>query len=139
MFPQDSVAIEAGATDVGAPANTGDDADQEAGDPEALAEGNTGLEASAPAQETGDLEASPPAEETGDFVPAEETDNLQAPAQEIANLEAKVKNIKSSNSLHEVKISILQKHDKNTDLVDEQIRNVLGYGKNNEFVIFFDN
>ncbi len=58
---------------------------------------------------------------------------------EIANLEAKVKNIKSSNSLHEVKISILQKHDKNTDLVDEQIRNVLGYGKNNEFVIFFDN
>ena len=58
---------------------------------------------------------------------------------EIANLEAKVKNIKSSNSLHEVKISILQKHDKNTDLVDEQIRNVLGYGKNNEFVIFFNN
>ena len=58
---------------------------------------------------------------------------------EIANLEAKVKNIKSSNSLHEVKISILQKHDKNTALVDEQIRNVLGYGKNNEFVIFFNN
>ena len=58
---------------------------------------------------------------------------------EIANLETKVKNIKSSNSLYEVKISSLQKHDKNTDLVDEQIRNVLGYGKNNEFIIFFDN
>ena len=58
---------------------------------------------------------------------------------EIANLEAEVKNIKSSNSLYEVKISSLQKHDKNTDLVDEQIRNVLGYGKNNEFIIFFDN
>ena len=58
---------------------------------------------------------------------------------EIANLEAKVKNIKSSNSLYEVKISSLQKNDKNTDLVDEQIRNVLGYGKNNEFIIFFDN
>ena len=58
---------------------------------------------------------------------------------EIANLETKVKNIKSSNSLYEVKISSLQKHDKNTDLVDEQIRNVLGYGKSNEFIIFFDN
>ena len=58
---------------------------------------------------------------------------------EIASLETKIKNIKSSNSLYEVKISSLLKHDKNTDLVDEQIRNVLGYGKNNEFIIFFDN
>ena len=58
---------------------------------------------------------------------------------EIVNLEAKVKNIKNSNSLYEVKISSLQKNEKNTDLVDEQIRNVLGYGKNNEFIIFFDN
>ena len=58
---------------------------------------------------------------------------------EIASLETKVKNIKSSNSLYEVKISSIRKHDINTDLVDEQIRNVLGYGKNNEFIIFFDN
>ena len=58
---------------------------------------------------------------------------------EIASLETKVENIKSSNSLYEVKISSIRKHDKNTDLVDEQIRNVLGYGKNNEFIIFFDN
>ena len=58
---------------------------------------------------------------------------------EIASLEKKVIDIKSSNSLYEVKISSLQKHDKNTDLVDEQIRNVLGFGKNNEFIIFFDN
>ena len=58
---------------------------------------------------------------------------------EIASLETKIKNIKSSNSLYEVKISSLLKHDKNTDLVDEQIRNVLGYGKSNEFIIFFDN
>ena len=58
---------------------------------------------------------------------------------EIASLETKVKNIKSSNSLYEVKISTLQKYDKNTDLVDEQIRKILGYGKNNEFIIFFDN
>ena len=58
---------------------------------------------------------------------------------EIANLETKVKNIKSSNNLYEVKISSLQNNEINTDLVDEQIRNVLGYGKNNEFIIFFDN
>ena len=58
---------------------------------------------------------------------------------EIASLETKIKNIKSNNSLYEVKISSLLKHDKNTDLVDEQIRSVLGYGKSNEFIIFFDN
>ena len=58
---------------------------------------------------------------------------------EIASLETKIENIKSSNSLYEVKISSLQKNDINTDLVDEQIRNILGYGKNNEFIIFFDN
>ena len=58
---------------------------------------------------------------------------------EIASLETKIKNIKSSNSLYEVKISSLLKNDKNTDLVDEQIRNVLGYGKSDEFIIFFDN
>ena len=58
---------------------------------------------------------------------------------EIDNLETKIKNIKSSNSLYEVKISSLLKHDKNTDLVDEQIRSVLGYGKSNEFIIFYDN
>ena len=58
---------------------------------------------------------------------------------EIANLESEVKNIKNSNSLYQIKISSLQKHRSNPDLVDEQIRNVLGYGQNNEFIIFFDN
>ena len=58
---------------------------------------------------------------------------------EIAMLETKVENIKDSNRLYQVKITSLQKYDKNSDLVDEQIRNVLGYGKNNEFIIFFDN
>ena len=55
------------------------------------------------------------------------------------SLETKIENIKSSNSLYKVKISALQKDFKNNDLVDEQIRNVLGYGKSNEFIIFFDN
>ena len=58
---------------------------------------------------------------------------------EIAMLETKVENIKDSNRLYQVKITSLQKYDKNSDLVDEQIRNVLGYGKNNEFIIFFNN
>ena len=58
---------------------------------------------------------------------------------EIMSLETKIENIKSSNSLYKVKISALQKDFKNNDLVDEQIRNVLGYGKSNEFIIFFDN
>ena len=58
---------------------------------------------------------------------------------EIASLESKVKNIKNSNNLYEIKITSLKRHNKNTDIVDEQIRNVLGYGKNNEFIIFFDN
>ena len=58
---------------------------------------------------------------------------------EIADLEDKVKNIRNSNNLYEIKIATLNDHNKSADLVDEQIRNVLGYGKNNEFIIFFDN
>ena len=58
---------------------------------------------------------------------------------EIVNLENKVKSVKKNNILYEIKISSLQNIEKNSDLVDEQIRNVLGYGKNNEFIIFFDN
>ena len=58
---------------------------------------------------------------------------------EIAVLEGKVKSIKNSNDLYEIKITTLKDHNQNTDIVDEQIRNVLGYGKNNEFIIFFDN
>ena len=58
---------------------------------------------------------------------------------EITSLESELKNIKSSNNLYEIKISSLLNQTENTDLLDEQIRNVLGYGKNNEFIIFFDN
>ena len=57
---------------------------------------------------------------------------------DIVNLENDLKNIKKSNSLYEIKISSLQKTNETSDLIDEQIRNVLGYGKNNEFIIFFD-
>ena len=57
---------------------------------------------------------------------------------EIANLEVKIKDMKRKNSLYDIKIASLQDLDHETDLIDEQIRNVLGYGKSNEFIIFFD-
>ena len=58
---------------------------------------------------------------------------------EILDLENKINTISSSNNLYEIKISSLQDPNNSNDLVDEQIRNVLGYGKNNEFIIFFNN
>ena len=58
---------------------------------------------------------------------------------EIVKLEQEVNKIKSSNNLYEIKITSLQNQNESHDLLDEQIRNVLGYGKNNEFIIFFDN
>ena len=57
---------------------------------------------------------------------------------DITNLENKINDIKYSNNLYQIKISSLQTQDQDTDLIDEQIRNVLGYGKTNEFIIFFD-
>ena len=58
---------------------------------------------------------------------------------EIATLEKKINDIKNNNSLYKVKLSSIRKFEENEDLVDEQIRNVLSYGKHNEFIIFFDN
>tara|TARA_B100000401_G_C52098653_1_gene390086 strand:- start:187 stop:501 length:315 start_codon:yes stop_codon:yes gene_type:complete len=58
---------------------------------------------------------------------------------EISELEKELKLITKSNNLYEIKIVSLQKFENNSDLIDEQIRNVLGYGKNNEFIVFFDN
>lgn len=58
---------------------------------------------------------------------------------EIVALEKKLKAIENSNNLYEIKILSLQNQNESMDLIDEQIRNVLGYGKNNEFIVFFDN
>tara|TARA_Y100000816_G_scaffold279380_1_gene251599 strand:+ start:899 stop:1213 length:315 start_codon:yes stop_codon:yes gene_type:complete len=58
---------------------------------------------------------------------------------EIVALENKLKAIETSNNLYEIKILSLQNQNEGMDLIDEQIRNVLGYGKNNEFIVFFDN
>ena len=57
---------------------------------------------------------------------------------EIIALEGKISSLKSNNKLLQIKISSLQNLSSNSDLVDEQIRNVLGYGKSNEYILFFD-
>ena len=58
---------------------------------------------------------------------------------EIIALEGKISSLKTNNNLLQIKISSLQNLSSNSDLVDEQIRNVLGYGKSNEYIVFFDN
>ena len=57
---------------------------------------------------------------------------------EIIALEGKISSLKTNNNLLQIKISSLQNLSSNSDLVDEQIRNVLGYGKSNEYIVFFD-
>ena len=56
---------------------------------------------------------------------------------EISLLEQQVANIQSDNSLLEIKINSLKSNNANTDLIDEHVRSVLGYGKANEFTLYF--
>ena len=58
---------------------------------------------------------------------------------EIIKLENKINSLKTNNNLMQIKISSLQSLSNSSDLVDEQIRSVLGYGKSNEYIVFFDN
>ena len=58
---------------------------------------------------------------------------------ETAVIENKIKEIKKDNNLLEIKIASLNNLDAYNDLIDEQIRDILGYGIINEYVIFFDN
>ena len=58
---------------------------------------------------------------------------------EIITLENKINSLKTDNRLMQIKISSLQSLNTSSDLVDEQLRNVLGYGKSNEYIVFFDN
>ena len=57
---------------------------------------------------------------------------------EIVKLENKINSLKTNNNLMQIKISSLQNLSLNSDLVDEHIRSVLGYGKSNEYIVFFD-
>ena len=56
---------------------------------------------------------------------------------QISSLKQEIDITKKNNELYEIKIASLNNVD-STDLVDEQIRSVLGYGKNNEYVIYLD-
>ena len=56
---------------------------------------------------------------------------------QISSLKQEIKDRRKDNELYEIKIASLSNIDSN-DLVDEQIRSVLGYGKNNEYVIYLD-
>ena len=56
---------------------------------------------------------------------------------QISSLKQEINEAKKDNELYEIKIASLSNVD-SSDLVDEQIRSVLGYGKNNEYVIYLD-
>jgi len=56
---------------------------------------------------------------------------------QISNLKQEINETKKNNELYEIKIASLGNFD-SSDLIDEQIRSVLGYGKNNEYVIYLD-
>ena len=55
----------------------------------------------------------------------------------ISSLKQEIEETKQDNQLYEIKIASLRNVD-SSDLIDEQIRSVLGYGKNNEYVIYLD-
>ena len=57
---------------------------------------------------------------------------------EINSLQNQIAKTKSENTLLNIKIDSLKSSSKNNDLIDEQVRSVLGYGKNGEFTVFFD-
>lgn len=58
---------------------------------------------------------------------------------EINSLQNQIAKTRSENALLNVKINSLKSSSSNKDLIDEQVRSVLGYGKNGEFTVFFDN
>ena len=57
---------------------------------------------------------------------------------EINLLKQQIINVQSDNELLEIKINSLKSNDANTDLIDEHVRSVLGYGKINEFTLYFE-
>tara|TARA_B100001250_G_C19684836_1_gene737552 strand:- start:583 stop:891 length:309 start_codon:yes stop_codon:yes gene_type:complete len=56
---------------------------------------------------------------------------------QISNLKQEIDETKKDNEIYEIKIASLSNAD-SSDLIDEQVRSVLGYGKNNEYVIYLD-
>tara|TARA_Y100000590_G_C15657342_1_gene991168 strand:- start:188 stop:496 length:309 start_codon:yes stop_codon:yes gene_type:complete len=56
---------------------------------------------------------------------------------QIASLKQEIEETSKDNELYEIKIVSLINAD-SYDLLDEQFRSVLGYGKNNEYIIYLD-
>ncbi len=56
---------------------------------------------------------------------------------QILSLKHQIDEVKKSNELYQIKISSIS-NVSSKDLIDEQIRSVLGYGKNSEYVIYLD-
>ena len=56
---------------------------------------------------------------------------------QILSLKHQIDDVKKSNELYQIKISSMSNLN-SKDLIDEQIRSVLGYGKNSEYVIYLD-
>lgn len=56
---------------------------------------------------------------------------------QIFDLKYQIEETMKDNALYEIKISSLRNFSSN-DLIDEQVRSVLGYGKTNEYVIYLD-
>ena len=56
---------------------------------------------------------------------------------EILHLQKKIFDVKSENSLLNTKIALMHPNQQNEDLIDENLRRIYGYGKNNEYTIYF--
>tara|TARA_B100001029_G_C14941557_1_gene383496 strand:- start:450 stop:680 length:231 start_codon:yes stop_codon:yes gene_type:complete len=56
---------------------------------------------------------------------------------QISSLKYQIDDLRKNNELYEIKIASLGNFD-SVDLIDEQIRSVLGYGKDSEYVIYLD-
>ena len=57
---------------------------------------------------------------------------------EISSLKSKISSIQSENGLLEIKINSIKSNHNNEDLLDEHVRSVLGYGKINEYTLYFE-
>lgn len=56
----------------------------------------------------------------------------------IAKLENEISKIRNDSSLLNIKINTINSNKLDSDLIDEHVRTVLGYGQNNEYTIYFD-
>ena len=57
---------------------------------------------------------------------------------EISSLKKQIASIQSENGLLEIKINSIKSNHNNEDLLDEHVRSVLGYGKINEYTLYFE-